>query len=89
MGFRINFAKNSFSVDAISIDSTMFQKDQKEAGYISESCEIAKAFEMVKGRSIKDRDCDFDETFGEKYDLGKEFHESLYQIPVDKKIGLC
>ena len=41
----------------------MFQKDRKEAGYISESCEIAKAFEMVKGRSIKDRDGDFDENF--------------------------
>ena len=53
----------------------MFQKEQKEAGYISESCEIAKAFEMVKGRSIKDRDCDFDETFdftGEREKMKEE-----------------
>ena len=33
--------------------------------------------------------CDFDEDVDDKYDLGKEFHESLYQIPVDKKSGLC
>ncbi|CAG5094386.1 Oidioi.mRNA.OKI2018_I69.XSR.g13509.t2.cds [Oikopleura dioica] len=51
---------STIKVDSISINSDIFKKDQKEAGYISESCEIAKAFEKVKGRSIKERDVDVD-----------------------------
>ena len=47
----------TIKVDTISIDSDMYKKDI-DPGYISESCEIAKAFERVKGKSIKDRDMD-------------------------------
>lgn len=51
---------STIKVDSISINSEIFKKDQKEAGYISEGCEIAKVFQKVKGRSIKERDVDVD-----------------------------
>ena len=64
----------------------MFQKEQKEAGYISESCEIAKAFELVKGRSIKDRDCDFDETFDFTGEREKMKNEELQKTALENDI---
>ena len=78
----------NFIVDAISIDSTMFQKEQKEAGYISESCEIAKAFELVKGRSIKDRDCDFDETFDFTGEREKMKNEEFQKAALENDIQI-
>jgi hypothetical protein len=51
---------STIKVDSISINSDIFKKDQKEAGYISEGCEIAMVFQKVKGRSIKERDVDVD-----------------------------